>query len=134
MARFRKNNDGTGYSDVGRTQTQQKLLVALAKKVLSWNSLTKINSFVETFNKNVDTDLSLNDMLYFAGQAIDLDPSTGVETGTLPGRGDGVYRGYIYCYELDQEGTLEMVNRMIPCYTRPLTLEDMRLAKASSYK
>ncbi len=134
VARFRKNNDGTGYSDVGRTQTQQKLLVALAKKVLSWNSLTKINSFVETFNKNVDTDLSLNDMLYFAGQAIDLDPSTGVETGTLPGRGDGVYRGYIYCYELDQEGTLEMVNRMIPCYTRPLTLEDMRLAKASSYK
>ena len=97
VARFRKNNDGTGYSDVGRTQTQQKLLVALAKKVLSWNSLTKINSFVETFNKNVDTDLSLNDMLYFAGQAIDLDPSTGVETGTLPGRGDGVYRGYIYC-------------------------------------
>ena len=49
VARFRKNNDGTGYSDVGRTQTQQKLLVALAKKVLSWNSLTKINSFVETF-------------------------------------------------------------------------------------
>ena len=73
-------------------------------------------------------------MLYFASQAIGLDPSTGVETGTLPGRGDGVYRGYIYCYELDPEDTLEMVNRMIPCYTRPLTLEDMRLAKASSYK
>lgn len=138
VARFRKNNpdkDGksTGYSDVGRTETQQKLLIALAKKVLSWDSLTKINGFVEIFNETVDTDLSLNEMLYFASQAVNLDPSTGVETGTLPGRGDGVYRGYRWCYELDQEGTLELVNRLINPYDRDLTLEDMNLAKADKY-
>lgn len=134
VARFRKNNDGSGYSDIGRTQTQQKLLIALAKKVLSWNNLTRINGFVEIFNDNVDTDLSLNEMLYFASQAVNLDPSTGVETATLPGRGDGVYRGYRYCYELDQEGTLELVNRLINPYDRDLTLEDMNLGKAQSYK
>ncbi len=134
VARFRKNNDGSGYSDVGRTQTQQKLLVALAKKVLSWNNLTRINGFVEIFNDNVDTDLSLNEMLYFASQAVNLDPSTGVETATLPGRGDGVYRGYRYCYELDPEGTLELVNRLINPYDRDLTLEDMNIAKADKYK
>lgn len=133
VARFRKNNDGSGYSDVGRTQTQQKLLVALAKKVLSWNSLTRINGFVEIFNDNVDTDLSLNEMLYFASQAVNLDPSSGVETATLPGRGDGVYRGYRYCYELDQEGTLELVNRLVNPYSRDLTLEDMNLVKADKY-
>lgn len=133
VARFRKNNDGSGYSDVGRTQTQQKLLIALAKKVLSWGSLTKINGFVEIFNENVDTDLSLNEMLYFASQAVNLDPSTGVETATLPGRGDGVYRGYRYCYELDREGTLELVNRLINPYDRDLTLEDMNIAKADKY-
>lgn len=139
VARFRKNNPdengkSTGYSDVGRTETQQKLLIALAKKVLSWNNLTRINGFVEIFNDNVDTDLSLNEMLYFASQAVNLDPSTGVETATLPGRGDGVYRGYRYCYELDQEGTLELVNRLINPYDRDLTLEDMNLGKAQSYK
>lgn len=133
VARFRKNNDGSGYSDVGRTQTQQKLLVALAKKVLSWNSLTRINGFVEIFNDNVDTDLSLNEMLYFASQAVNLDPSTGVETATLPGRGDGVYRGYRYCYELDPEETLELVNRLINPYSQDLTLDDMNLAKADKY-
>lgn len=133
VARFRKNNDGSGYSDVGRTQTQQKLLVALAKKVLSWNNLTRINGFVEIFNDNVDTDLSLNEMLYFASQAVNLDPSTGVETATLPGRGDGVYRGYRYCYELDPEGTLELVNRLINPYSQDLTLDDMNLAKADKY-
>ncbi len=133
VARFRKNNDGSGYSDVGRTETQQKLLVAMAKKVLSWNNLTRINSFVEIFNQNVDTNLSLNDMLYFAKAGLNLDPSTGVETATLPGRGDGVYRGYRYCYELDREGTLDIVNRLINPYDQPLTLEDMNLAKAQSY-
>ncbi len=133
VARFRKNNDGSGYSDVGRTQTQQKLLIALAKKVLSWDSLTKINGFVEIFNETVDTDLSLNEMLYFASQAVNLDPSTGVETATLPGRGDAVYRGSKWCYELDQEGTLELVNRLINPYDRDLTLEDMNIAKADKY-
>ena len=133
VARFRKNNDGSGYSDIGRTQTQQKLLVALAKKVLSWGSLTKINGFVEIFNKNVTTDLTLDNLLYFAGQAINLDPSASVETGTLPGRGDGVYHKSTYCYELDPEGTLEMVNRLVNPYDRDMTLEDMNLAKAESY-
>lgn len=133
VARFRKNNDLSGYSDVGRTETQQKLLVALAKKVLSWNNLTKINGFVEIFNKNVSTDLTLDNMMYFAGQAMGLDPSSAVETATLPGRGDGVYRGYTWCFELDPEGTLEAVNRLINPYDRDLTLKDMNLAKATSY-
>lgn len=133
VARFRKNNDGSGYSDVGRTQTQQKLLVALAKKVLAWGNLTKINGFVEIFNKNVTTDLTLDNMMYFAGQAINLDLSEGVETATLPGRGDGIYHKSTYCYELDPEQTLETVNRLVNPYDRDMTLADMNLAKAESY-
>lgn len=133
VARFRKNNDLTGYSDIGRTQTQQKLLVALAKKVLSWGNLTKINGFVEIFNKNVTTDLTLDNMMYFAGQAINLDPSADVETATLPGQGNGIYHNVTYCYELDPEGTLEIVNRLVNPYNRDMTLEDMNLAKAESY-
>lgn len=142
VARFRKNNPdengrSTGYSDTGRTETQQKLLIALAKKVLSWNSLTKVNGFVEIFNKNVSTDLTLDNMLYFAGQAMGLDPSTGVETATLEGNGFGQYKNniktYKYCYELDPEKTVETVNRLINPYDRDLTLEDMNLARADKY-
>jgi len=133
VARFRKNNDGSGYSDTGRTQTQQKLLVALAKKVLAWDSLTKINGFVEIFNKNVSTDLELNDMMYFAGKAMGIDPSSAVETATLEGNGFGKYRGYTYCYELDPEKTVETVNRLINPYNEEMTLKDMNLAKADSY-
>jgi len=137
VARFRKNNAdasgaSTGYSDVGRTQTQQKLLLALAKKVLSWNSISRVNGFVNIFNEYVDTDLSLKDMAYFAAQAVNVDLSS-AETATLDGRGDAVYHGKRYCFELDQEKTLETVNRLINPYTRDLTLADMHLMKAERY-
>ena len=144
VARYRHDNEDSPnyranqwYSDVQRTQTQQKILVALAKKVLSWNSLTKVNGFVEIFNKNVSTDLTLDNMLYFAGQAMGLDPSSAVETATLEGNGFGQYRNkiktYKYCYELDPDKAVETVNRLINPYDRDLTLEDMNIAKADSY-
>ena len=144
VARYRHDNKDSPnyranqwYSDVQRTQTQQKILIALAKKVLAWDSITKINGFVEIFNKNVTTDLTLNEMLYFAGQAMGVDPSSAIETATLEGNGFGQYRNksktYRYCYELDPEKAVETVNRLINPYDRDLTLKDMNIAKADSY-
>ena len=137
VARYRHDNSDSPnynknqwYTDIQRTQMQQQILVNLAKKVLSWDSLTRINGFVEIFNEYVDTDLSLTDMLYFAAQAIYLDTSTGVETFTLEGDGQVTYKGTRYCYELDPQSTLEAVNRLINPYTRDLTLEDMNILQA----
>lgn len=130
VARFRKNNDGTGYTDVGRTQTQQNLLIALAQKVLAWNSVSKINGFVEIFNQYVKTDMELSEMLYFASQAVYLDTSSGVETATLQGNGEAAWRGYTYCYELDPQTTLDTVNRLLNPYDRDMELTDMNLGKA----
>lgn len=141
VARYRHDNDnpdGTpgpnqDYTDVGRTKTQQELLIALAKKVLAWDNLTKINGFVEIFNQNVETDLTLNNMLFFAQKAVDLDVNNGVEIATLEGRGDAIYQGSLWCFELDEEKTVETVNRLINPYTRDLTAEDMNLLAADSY-
>ena len=133
VARFRKNNDHTGYTDVGRTQTQQALLVALAEKVLSWNSLPKMKGFIEIFNEYVDTNLKISDMMYFAAKALELDPATGVETTTLEGKGNAKYHGHKYCYELDREKALDTINRLINPYTRDLTLDDMNLIAAEGY-
>ena len=132
VARFRQNNKdengkATGYWDTGRTQTQQKLLIALAKKVLSWNSLTKLNGFVEIFNKYVSTDLSLNDMLWFASQVISIDVGNAVQTASLTGDGDVRWNGQKYCYQLDEQSTLDTVNALLNPYTRDLTLEDMNI-------
>ena len=132
VARFRQNSPDengkvTGYWDTGRTETQQKLLIALAKKVLSWNSLTKINGFVEIFNKYVSTDLSMSDMLYFASQAIYVDTANGVRTATLTGDGDARYKGQSYCFQLDKQAALDTVNELINPYTRDLEMDELNI-------
>ena len=133
VVRFRHNNDMSGYSDVGRTQTQQALLTAVAQKVLSWNNVTKIGGFVDIFATYVDTDLDASDMAYFASQALYLDLSTGVSTKTLAGRGDATYKGYTWCYELDKEQTLADINAMLNPYTTQVTDEMAHIVKADSY-
>ena len=57
------------YTDVQRGEFQREVLITLAKKVISWNSLTKVTSFLDIFNSYVETNLSLTDMAYFAEQA-----------------------------------------------------------------
>lgn len=133
VVRFRHNNDMSGYSDVGRTQTQQALLKAVAKKVLSWDSVPKVAGFVDIFADYVDTDLDVSDMVYFATQALYLDLNTGVSTKTLEGRGDATYKGYTWCYELDKGKTLADINAMLNPYTTPITDEMAHIMKADSY-
>jgi len=130
VVRFRKNNDGSGYSDTGRAETQQKLLTAVAKKVLSWSGMTKYNEFIDLFARYVKTDLSGTDMAYFAGQAIYVDTASGLTTATLPGDGSVTYRGVQWCYELCPEETLEVINRLLNPYTTEVTAEMVNILQA----
>ena len=70
------------YSDVQRGEFQRQVLVELAKKVISWNSIPKVTSFLELFNTYVKTDLSMQDMLYFATKAMEVDVSTAITQAT----------------------------------------------------
>ena len=133
VVRFRHNNDMSGYSDVGRTQTQQALLTAVAQKVLSWGNVPKVANFVNLFDTYVDTDLAVDDMIYFATQAVYMDLNSGVTTKTLEGRGDANYKGYSWCYELNKEKAMEDINALLNPYTTPVTDEMAHIMKAESY-
>lgn len=133
VARFRHNNDGTGYNDEGRTQMQRTILMALAKKVLSWNSLTRVQSFVDIFQKYVKTDMSTQDMLYFASQAVYLDPSAGLNQGVLEGRSDAIYKGNYWCCVYQAEEILPTLNDLLNPYNEALTASDLDLLKADRY-
>lgn len=128
VARFRHNNDGTGYTDVGRSQTQQRLLTAVMEKALA--SPGKLGTYVDIFVQNVETDLSAGEVLWLATQALRLNPSSDVSAATLPGRGDVKYNGVSWCYQLEPQGTLELVNRYLNPYGGDLTLEDLDLVQA----
>ncbi len=124
-----------GYvnADIGRTYVQQDVLKELAKKALSWNSLTSVNAFIGIFNEKVDTSLSLADMLYLAQSAIYVDISSGITTQTLEGRGDGVKNDQTWCYELDADSVLQVVNDCLNPYTTDLDMRYLNIEKADSY-
>ena len=89
VVRWRKNNAGAsgsvaGYDDVGRIQTQQAFLKAALKQALSIRNWTKITGYVEIFNRYVDSDLELGNMLWFARKAMDLSEDD-FTSCTIPG-------------------------------------------------
>lgn len=127
VARFLRNNDNSGYGDTGRTETQRKLLVALAKQVMAWDNATRLEGFVERVNECIDTNLPLKDMLFLATQAVGFDVEHGMETAALTGNSEVTWNGYRYCCQLDEEAALNTVNRLLNPYTRNLTLDDMNI-------
>lgn len=132
VVRFRHNNDYTGYNDTGRAKTQRDLITTVAKKLVSWNNLTKVDSFVKIFYTYVETNLDVGDMGYFAKNAISLNMDSGIVSETLPTNYEGNLRtrNNSWVYQLDPEKTLNIVNTMLNPYEQPLTLEDMNIVQA----
>ena len=66
------NNMKQGYADgdLGRIKTQQAFLKAMVEQVLKPKNMTKAGPLIEAFNKNVETDLSFQNILWFAQSAV----------------------------------------------------------------
>lgn len=122
VVRFRHNNDGSGYGseDIGRMQTQQDFLKAVAKKILTPASLTKLDDFVKIFQQYVETDLSIGNLAWLGGQAVSIGPDN-IEFSTLPGDWKSPY---IY---LNEAEVLEVVNQYLNPYVEDRLPEDMNL-------
>ena len=116
VCRFRHNNDNTGYNDTGRMETQRGVLTAIAKKLLAWNNITKIGSYLQTVTEYVETDLSVTDMMWFAEKALSFDTQN-LNTMMMPAS----WRNpYMY---LHPEETLELVNQYLNPYTTDRTAD-----------
>ena len=130
VCRIRQNDDGTSlYSDydIGRTRTQQQMLLTIAQKVLA--NPEKAPDYLKIFREYVDTDLSMSEILWFVEPVLGLDLES-VETATLPGDGTVSYRGVKWCYQLYPEEVLEIVNACLNPYEQPMTLEDLHIFQA----
>lgn len=128
VCRLRDNNDGTlAYSDydIGRTRTQQQMLIAVAKKMLS--NPQKVNEYINIFRKYVKTNLDFGHIVWLSEPFLALNIEEDVKSATLPGDGSISYRNTRYCYELFPEDAIRIVNEMINPYTKPLEREDMNI-------
>ena len=126
VVRFRHNNDNTGYGgrqDLGRIETQQAFLKAVAQKLMKIENLP---AMAETFLKYVKTDLTLGNLVWLANEALSMGGMDAIHFATLPGDGSGWYKG-MSVYALDREQVLEMTNLMLNPYAAPLTADEQNV-------
>ena len=123
VVRGRHNNDGTGYGseDLGRMQTQQKFLKAVAKKMFSaGNILTKVDDYAKIFRQYVDTDLTVGNLAWLGTEVLKMGVDK-IDFSTLPNEWKSPY---IY---LDPDETLALVNTYLNPYVEDRTAEDLNL-------
>ena len=126
VVRFRHNNDNTGYGgrqDLGRIETQQAFLKAVAQKLMKIENLP---AMAETFLKYVKTDLTLGNLMWLANQALSMGGMDAISFATLPGDGAGWYNGKSF-YTLYPEQVLEMTNSMLNPYATDITADDQNI-------
>lgn len=75
---------GYAMGDITRTEKQQKFLKALAQELVRSRNITKLPKLVPQLRECVDTNMSLREMMRWAGVARKMDDVQMV-AGTLPG-------------------------------------------------
>jgi len=105
-ARFR--HDAT--ADIGRTERQQKVLKAMAKKMMEPATILKLPKLVPQLIKYVETDLSLKDLLILAGAAKSFSDATLVSQ-TLPG--DAIMLDGLSYWEVNRTKAKEVAQKLL---------------------
>lgn len=134
VVRWRHNNSYSvqyADADLGRIRTQQALMKEIVKKCLKIENVTKINQFAEIFTEEVETDLSLGNLVAFAERAIfgglDMD---NVNFITMPVT--GVYVNKASYVQAKPDELLGILNDGFNPYTEDLTMDRLNVLQYSS--
>jgi len=117
VMRFR---EGYLSQDLGRVQTQRALLTAMVKQTITVSNADKVGALIKILNKHVKSDMPLNDMIYFATQAIGMDLDSALKSATLPNEWISPY------IELVDDRVLELINGL-GIYMEPVPMEALRI-------
>ena len=133
LIRWRHNNDfSVQYptGDLGRVETQQAFLKAVAEECLDPAIILKAPSLAKIFMDNVTTDLSIGNLLAFAQLAADMDAETGVHFVTMPNH-DARYPGVSMVLPVYSE-LLEVLNDGFNPYLDKITVNDIQVLYRNS--
>jgi LCP family protein required for cell wall assembly len=121
LMRFRtyggNNPAGIPHDDFGRIHMQQQFLRAAANQIISLQGAMKVGEFVDIFNKNVTTSLSLDNLAWYAREILKVDPDS-INFYTLPT--ESVDKSYEYILT---DKALEMINKSVNPYNTDITKE-----------
>ena len=132
VIRWRQNSDGTRYpdGDLGRIKTQQAFLKAVVKQMLQVKNAVKLFEFAQIFEKNVTTELSVQNIFWLAKGAVmgGLDMEN-VEFVTMPSRATSCWSRLVknmQSYVVPRPTQLlELVNTKLSPFTKVFTLSDL---------
>ena len=126
VVRFRKNNnESIRLGDVGRTQIQRDFLAAVLKKCLTPEILLRLPALVQIFTDNVDTDLSVGNILAFAQLSVGMNVDADVKFAPMPCTLVS-YRGASLAL-VNQNELLELVNDGLNPYLDEIGADDLQL-------
>ncbi len=126
IVRFRHSNDGTAISDIERLNIQHDFLKAVLKQTLQIQNLLRIGQLIDLFNSRVNSDLDVENMFWFAQQAVmgglQVD---NVEFCTMP-NALGSYGGRGFVYPIQGE-LLTLINQSLNPYKEQVTIRQLDL-------
>ena len=133
VVRYRHDNDmryGYPDGDLGRIKTQQALLKAVVAQCLKIENIARINQLAKVFTDNVTTDLSINNLAWFADKAIFGGLSMdNVNFFTMPNEGHMVwsrsYNSYQSYVTPVEDELVELVNRHFNPYVDDLETSEL---------
>ena len=137
VIRWRKNNGSSGIGDSGRMEIQQDFLKAVIKQMLTIQNIGNINKIAKVFQENVETDMSFQNILWFAQKAfmggLNVDD---VEFVTMPYKGASAWsRSYrqnlSYVVPIASQ-LLDIVNNKLSPFVEIFTLSDLDIMSVNS--
>lgn len=135
----RKNGVTLGYADgdLGRIKTQQAFLTAMVGQLLKLENLTKVNEFVKVFQENVETDLSFQNILWFAKSAyLGGLKMESVNFVTMPNKNVSCWSRSVgnmqsYVVPIASE-LLDLVNNELSPYVETFTMSDLDIMSVNA--
>ena len=136
VVRWRHNDPGIPYnpgvskayaaSDLERLAVQHAFLKAVLKQTLQIGNITRIGQLIELFNSRVNSDLAVENMLWFGQEAVlgglKVDD---VEFCTMP-NALGVYGKESFVYPI-QSQLLTLINSSLNPYVEQVTIRQLDL-------
>jgi len=128
VVRFRVGNYGTGYAngDLGRIETQQDFLMTAAKQMLNLGNIPNLPTLYQIVRDNVDTDLTDNNLAFFAQEFLKLDGEN-IRFHTAPIDMNGAMIGGISYVCLLVDEWIELVNDYLNPFYQEVTTANVNI-------
>lgn len=117
FVRFRS---GFANADIGRGNAQKMFMTAFISSFKKNLKVSALRDIATAVSESLDTELTVNDMVYFAKSALSLDLS-GVTMLTLPGAPVTSANSGASFYVMNREAVIETVNQYYNIYDFEIT-------------